>query len=461
MYTKVRPLTVLEKVAYGSGDMAINISMIAASMLIYIFHVQVVGITPIDAGWILLVTRVVDAFSDPIMGTITGKVKTKYGRFRHWIGLGSIPFGISIYLMFSTPQSTYEINLLWAYATYIGNTLIFTMLTIPYISLVGAITNDPKERLKANTYRFTMAKVATLLVTTFVPYWVNSNPDALESYRFAFSILATISSACLIFCCVNVKEQVVIEDNAPKFSIQFKSILKNDQCLILSSAVVLLLIGFLVRGTIAYIYGTEFAGATEGWAIAVFMGMWSVGGFLAAFVSEWLTKRFCKIKVFEYSMYVAAVAGVISYFMVGKGDFALAVFFYFLTCFLSDINTPILWASITEAADYGRKKTGVNAAGLTMGAISFSQKLGMGIAGPIAGYTLDFIGYQADTQLSDATLNGLSVTISFVPAFFFILTGLVIRHYFINNDYYYVMMRSKTLPTKDDLASQSKELLQE
>jgi GPH family glycoside/pentoside/hexuronide:cation symporter len=418
--------------AYGSGDMAINISMIAASMLIYAFHIQVVGLTPMDAGWILLGVRLIDAVSDPAMGWLTGKVGTKHGRFLPWILIGSIPLGLSLYFMFTTIEGDYHARFIWAFSTYAINTIMFTIITIPYISLVGAITNDPAERLAANTYRFTMAKAATLLVTTFAPYWVASSIDAEQGYNATFVILSTISVLCLVFCATNVKEHVTRENSTENIVVQFKSLIKNDQFLILSLSMVLLLVGFLVRGSLAIIYGKEFAGATESWSIALFMSMWSVGGFLAAIISRKLTKKYCKVRVYRYSLYGAGVISACAFFFVGHMDLYTAIIFYFLNCLISDINTPILWASITEAADYGHKKTGVNASGLTMGSIA-----------------LTFIGYSSGEELSEYTLQGLSAIMTLVPAIFFVLSGLIMKKYVINNDYYLCMMLKPTLvPSK-------------
>ncbi|WP_036832654.1 MFS transporter, partial [Photobacterium sanctipauli] len=330
MTTIKKKLSLLEKIGFGSGDMAINLSMISASMLIYAFHVQVVGLTPVDAGWLLLVVRFIDAFTDPMMGWATGRFQSRYGRYRHWIALAAIPMGVSMYLMFTTPGSTYQMNLLWAYATYIFNTVMFTVVTIPYISMIGVITDDPDERITANTYRFTMAKTATLLVTTFVPFWVTSHTDQVAGYAMSFAIMGTIGAACLLFCSVTTEEKVKTVENHVPFMEQAKSLLKNDQWVVLCFACIALMTGFLVRGNIAFIYATEYTGASPGVQVSLFLGMWSIGGVLAAIVSKKLTQHFCKIKVFRYSMYASALVGFSMYFLVGQGEFVAAVVCYFV-----------------------------------------------------------------------------------------------------------------------------------
>jgi len=447
MNTQKQHMSVLEHTAYGAGDMSLSVSIISASLLIYAFMVSVVGLTPVDAGWVLLVVRLIDAISDPLMGWLSVKVNTRWGRYRPWILIGSIPFGISLFLLFTIVGDSYQAKLTWTTSAYIFNSLMFTVIAIPYISLIGVITNDPAERIKANIFRFPMAKAATLIVTTFVPYYVTTGDDPQLAYATAFLALGVVSVAVLIFCALNVKERVTI--NTPKnvsAKTQLKALLQNDQWLILCLTMVLLLIAFATRGNLAFIYGTEFAKAGNGWEIGVFMGMWSVGGVAGALLSKWLTDRFHKLTVFRWSLYGSAVTAVLMYFVVGLGDLYLAILFYFLCCAVSEINSPILWASIGEVGFYGETKTGVNTSGLSIGFISFSQKLGMSISGPITGYTLAYIGYETGSELSLETLTGLSMAVTFIPALFFMIGGIVFKKYFISNHYFKEMMMTNRLP---------------
>ncbi|MDE1230084.1 MFS transporter [Vibrio aestuarianus] len=449
-------MTILQKIGFGFGDSAINLSMISAGMLIYAFHVQIVGLTPVDAGWLLLLVRIIDAVTDPAMGWVTNRYKSRFGHYRHWIGFAAIPMGLSMYLMFTTVGDTYNVKLMWAYATYIFNTLMFTMVTIPYISMIGVITDNPEERITANAWRFTMAKTATLLCTSLVPFWVTSQADQVSGYATSFAILGIIGAACLLFCSFTTREHVEIEPNKTPLKEQLKSLLKNDQWIVLCLACVTLMLAFLVRGNIAFIYGTEFAGASFGVQISIFLGMWSVGGILAAIVSKKLTKRFCKLKVFRGSMYASALMGVSIYFLVGQGQFISAVICYFLYCFLTDLNTPIFWAMISEVGDYGKKKTGVDASGISMGAISFCQKLGMGLSGIVTGYTLQYFGYSTEAEKTTEILQGLSLSLSIAPAIFFLITGLIMKKYFITTEYYNRMIKGEITPSHSKTLQASK-----
>ena len=162
-------LSRLEKIGFGAGDMSVNVVISSMFLIIMFFYTDVFGLKPEDLATMMLVVRLLDAITDPLMGLATDHTKTRWGRYRPYFLFLSVPFGISVFLTFSTPDFDYNMKLAWAYATYIFVTIMFTGVTIPYISLIGVLTNDPKERLSANGYRLFCAKIAAFLVTIVVP----------------------------------------------------------------------------------------------------------------------------------------------------------------------------------------------------------------------------------------------------------------------------------------------------
>lgn len=449
MASGIKKLTVLDKIGFGSGDVAVNISLLSISMLLTYFYTDIYQLKPEHMGILFLAVRILDAITDPCMGWITDKVNTRYGRYRPWLALAAIPFGISIYLLFYVPELSYNGKLIWAYAMYVLNTLMFTVVTIPYISMIGVISDDPAERLSANGYRFVMAKLAALIVTTFIPtiaLYVGGAGGEAVGYPRIMGLMGVLSSACLFFCFFFTKEQVSVKIKPTSLIYQLRHLVKNDQWIILSLACILMMTAFLVRGGIAVHYSKYYLNA-ENWVFMLFLGMWSIGGICATFVSTFLTKHFCKVKVFKYSMLLAALNGVLMFYFVGQGDIYLGIFFYFVSCLLSDINTPIFWSSITEVIDYGEKKTGVRVSGLTLGSISLFQKAGMAIAGLIVGFMLAYYQYDPNVQLSDYTLSGISILLTIVPSIFFFTVYLIMNKFIISNEYYLEM---QSIPVKED-----------
>ena len=433
----VMKLSITEKIGFGAGDMAVNIVMITMQLIIAYFYTDIYGLDPVDMGIMFMVVRLIDAISDPVMGMITDKCNSKHGHYRPFMLWFAIPFGVAVYLAFITPDVAYTYKLAWAYFSYILLTLIFTIVTIPYISLIGVITNDPAERLSANGYRFVLVKVAAFLVTIVVPalalYLGDGNMR--DGYQPAMGIMGILGSVLLLFCFFTTKERIKPVIEKTKLKEQAKLLLRNDQWLLLCIVLVLLMCGIVIRGSVGTYYAKYYLHGGDA-LIPPFLATGVTASILAMIASTWITKFYCKVKLFRYSQILTFVLCTAMYFTVGQDDIVLAFLFTFLIWFSADLYMPIFWSSIAEAVDYGHRKTGIRVSGLAFGGISFCQKLGMGIAGGLLGYLLSYFNYQADVEQSEFTLNGIALLVTVIPAIFHLAIGLIMHKYFISNEYY-------------------------
>ena len=430
-------LSVREKLGFAAGDMAVNIVMMTMQLIIAFFYTDIYGLDPIDMGILFVVVRLIDAFSDPAMGMITDKCTSKHGHYRPFMLWFAIPFGVGVYLAFITPDLAYSYKLAWAYFSYILLTLLFTIVTIPYISLIGVITNDPAERLSANGYRFVLVKVAAFLVTIVVPALALHLGDGnmRDGYQPAMGLMGILGSILFLVCFFNTKERIKPVIEKTKFKEQAKLLLRNDQWLILCVVLVLVMCGIVIRGSVGAYYAKYYLHGGDA-LISPFLATGVTASILAMIASTWITKFYCKIKLFRYSQILTFVLCIAMYFTVGQDDIVLAFVFTFLIWFSADLYMPIFWSSIAEAVDYGHRKTGTRVSGLAFGGISFCQKLGMGIAGGLLGYLLSYFNYQADVEQSEFTLNGIALLITVIPAIFHLAIGLIMHRYYISNEFY-------------------------
>lgn len=433
----VMKLSIREKIGFGAGDMAVNIVMITMQLIIAYFYTDIYGLDPVDMGILFMVVRLIDAFSDPVMGMITDKCHSKHGHYRPFMLWFAIPFGVAVYLAFITPDLAYSYKLAWAYFSYILLTLIFTIVTIPYISLIGVITDDPVERLSANGYRFVLVKVAAFLVTIVVPalalYLGDGNMQ--DGYQPAMGLMGILGSVLFLVCFFTTKERIKPVIEKTKLKEQAKLLLRNDQWLFLCVVLVLLMCGIVIRGSVGAYYAKYYLNGGDA-LISPFLATGVTASILAMIASTWITKFYCKIKLFRYSQILTFVLCIAMYLTVGQDDIVLAFVFTFLIWLFADMYMPIFWSSIAEAVDYGHRKTGIRVSGLAFGGISFCQKLGMGIAGGLLGYLLSYFNYQADVEQSEFTLNGIALLVTVIPAIFHLAIGLIMRKYFISNEYY-------------------------
>jgi GPH family glycoside/pentoside/hexuronide:cation symporter len=157
---------------------------------------------------------------------------------------------------------------------------------------------------------------------------------------------------------------------------------------------------------------------------------------LAMPASTFITKRYCKVKLFKYTQLAVGVISLVMFFVIKPGDMLLAYVLYFILSFVVDLHAPVFWSAIAEAVDYGHAESGKRVSGLSFGGISFAQKAGMGIAGATVGYLLDFFEYIPDSIQSEKTLLGLALMLTIIPGVFHVIMGLLMFRYKITDEYY-------------------------
>lgn len=444
-------LPVIEKLGFGAGDMAVNVMIAGLFFLMSIFYTDIFGLDPRDMGILFFVARIVDAFTDPLMGLVTDRVKTRWGHFKHWFLYLSIPYGLSTVLLYTTPDTEYAFKLIWAYATYLTATLIFTGVAIPYISLIGVMTADPQERLSANGYRMFFAKIANVIIVASVPYLAKvwGGGDDVESlqrgYPMAMALMSVVAVGLFLFCFKTTHERLAHKVDKTPLLVQLRSLFRNDQWLLLCACCVIGTVGYAIRGNVAMYYAKYYLGMPEAVA-GTFVSAGIAASVFSMVASTWITKYYCKVKLFRWSQILVLLISVLMFFIVDRGDLVLAFVFYILICFIVDLHAPVFWSAIAEVVDYGEYKNGRRVSGLSFGGISFCQKAGGGLAGLIVGLLLKYFDYQPNVQQSDFSLLGITLMLTILPGLFHAAMGGVMFLYKISDNYYNSMMLQKRLP---------------
>lgn len=437
-------LSVLEKIGFGSGDMAVNVVISSMFLIITFFYTDVFGLRARDLAALFLTVRFIDAITDPLMGLLTDRIETRWGRYRPYFLFLAVPFGLSIVLTFTTPALGYEGKLLWAYATYILVTLLFTAVTIPYISLIGVLTDSPAERLSANGYRLFSAKIAAFAVAIVVPVlavrW--GGGDLARGYQLAMGLMAAAAAALFLFCFFTTTERVRHRVETTPLLRQLRLLVANDQWLVLCGVCVIGTIGYVIRGSVVAYYAKYYLGGDAA-LLSRFLGTGVIAAILAMVASTWITKRWCKIALFRWTQLAVGALSVVMFFAVPPVAVAPAFGCYFLLSFVVDLHAPVFWSAIAEAIDYGEHRSGRRVSGLAYGGISFAQKAGMGLAGAVVGWLLTYYDYVPDQTQSPATLRGLALMVTIIPGVFHTAMGLLMFRYKITDPYYHGMMTGR------------------
>ncbi|MBX9495839.1 MFS transporter [Yersinia enterocolitica] len=422
-------LTVKEKIGYGMGDAGCN--MIGGAIMLFLnyFYTDIFGLAPALVGVLLLSVRVLDAITDPIMGAIADRTQSRYGRFRPYLLWMSLPYVLFSVLMFTTPEWTYNSKVIYAFATYFLMSLSYTAINIPYCSLGGVITSDPKERVSCQSYRFIMVGIATLILSmTLLPMaeWFGG-ADKARGYQMAMGVLATIAFFMFLFCFMTVKERIkpaIPTNDALKSDL--RDVWKNDQWVrILLLTFCNVCPGFIRMAATMY-YVTYVMQQSFSFA-SLFISLGVIGMMIGSALAKPLTDKFCKLKVFFWTNIVLAIFSCGFYFL-NPHLTSLIVMAYFLLNILHQIPSPLHWSLMADVDDYGEWKTGKRITGISFSGNLFFLKVGLAVAGAMVGFLLSATGYQADAiNQAPSALNSIVLLFTVIPAIGYLITAGVVR----------------------------------
>ncbi len=431
-------LSLVEKVGFGAGDMALNVVISSMMLIITFFYTDIYGLKTSDLALLFVVVKFMGAMSDLVMGQLTDRyTSARLGRYRPWLLVLAVPYGLSVFFVFTTPDWAYSAKLVWAYSTYIIMTVMTSGVGIPYISLPSSLTNDPQQRLSANGYRLFFAKIGAFMVTVVVPIlserW--GGGSAATGYQAAMAVMAAVGVALFLFCFFTTTERVTHVVQKQSLPAQLKVLLKNDQWLILCGVCVTGTVGYVVRASASIYYAKYYLGGDAA-TVSAFLSTGVVAAILSMIASTWITKFYCKVKLFRWTQIGVGAISALMYFIVGPGDMALAFVLYFLLSFVVDLHAPVFWSAIAETIDYGQVKTGKRVSGFAFGGISVCQKAGMGIAGALVGVLLTYFQYQPNHDQTPFALHGIVLMLTLIPGFFHTVMGLLMFKYRISDKYY-------------------------
>lgn len=484
-------LTLAEKIGYASGDAAANLVWRGALAYLAVFYTDTFGISAADAAMLFLVVRLSDGITDIIMGMIADRTTTKWGKFRPWI-LWSTPFlGLFMILCFTTPDLSYSSKLIFAYVTYIGLTLAYTVNNVPYSALMGVMTADDKERTSLSGFRFAGAFLGGLFVMGFLPQLVAyfGQGDQQQGYQYTMYFFAAILVLLMIMTFVTTKERVVpVTQSDTSLSTELGDLSKNLPFIVLPllsitlffyyrnlpTALFFLAVTLFTGFAIKKLLASDLSNISRSqqdmvdllrnkpWLILLGMGFLTmmfngikygviayyfkyfvgselmagqyfvallVVSILGALCTSTLARIFGRKPLFIIALLISSLlTGAM--FWIPPGNVTSV---FILGCsaeFFAAIMPTLFFSMLGDSADYSEWKNGRRATGLIYSAGTFVQKTGGGFAGALVLLVLSGYGYDGlDPSTIAQSLPGMQWLMSWIPAGFgFVAAGLMLLY---------------------------------
>ena len=287
------PLSAWEKIGYGLGDAASHIVFDNVMFYMMFFYTDIFGLPAAFVGGMFLIARGLDAVSDPIMGWLADRTRSRWGKFLPYLLWGAVPFGLSCVLAYSTPSLGLTGKMIFAAVTYTLLTLMYTVVNIPYCALGGVITADDTQRISLQSYRFVLATGGGMLSTVLmVPLanWIGG-ADRASGYQRAIAVLAVAAAGMLLACFATTRERVVPrKEAAASFLTDVKDIVSNDQWRVVGILTMLNILAAATRGGAMMYYVTYILG--QAGLFTAFLATYAVGNIGGCLLTKPLTDRF-------------------------------------------------------------------------------------------------------------------------------------------------------------------------
>lgn len=426
--THTPKLPIREKLAYGLGDFASNLIFATLSAFLMFYYTDIFGLSAAAVGTLLFVARATDAVWDLYLGTLVDRTRTRWGQCRPYLVFGAPILALCTIATYTVPEGSDAYKLGYAYVTYTLLMVSYSLVNIPYSAMPALMTDDARDRTTLAAFRMFLAIFASMLVGALTLKLVSvfGGSNKPMGYQTTMTVTAMLSMVLFWVCAAFTRERV------PPVH-QPKEVRKDLKVLVAGRAWwMMALMGLCVYTALSItagsvIYYFKYVVGVESRASLYFV---LAGGALMVgiLLSVQLTKRFCKRKVMMVAASVSGFFYAVFYF-VDPQSMAQVFGVGFLIQMFNGITTPILWSMVADTADDAELRSGRRMVGLTTSSIAFSQKFGLGVGGAIAGMLLASIGYQANVAQTPEVVHGLTIIMSWIPAFSKVLVVLILFFY--------------------------------
>lgn len=430
-------LTNRVRAGYGIGDYAICLYWSGIGLYLLYFYTDVVGISPILAGWIYALGIGWDAITDPFMGYLAERTKTKMGSYRPFIYYGSIPLALSFVLLFWIPPFEGTALFLFLILVNLIHRSCFTIVSVPYSSLTARITNDSNERTKLTTARMISASFGTLSMSALAFPLIAYFGGADEAFGFLWlaiiSGLVAISLLSVTVYSVREKVDEIVTSNLPNFVSITKTVVTNYPFWIVFGCILILgSTGVMFNKNLIYFvkYGLELH-EYQG----LILGVSSGASFLSLPFWAYLALKIGKRETWLISMTIAFI-GLLLFFYYPIASLNELLILLALIGVGNGAGGVLFWSMLPDTVEYGEWKSGIRTESSLYGFMTFAQKSSIAVAALILGFLLSGIGFEPNQIQSEETISGMKFMMSWIPICGIIISLVLMYFYPISTKFH-------------------------
>ncbi len=427
----------LNKIGYGLGDMSSSMFWKIFTAYLPFFYSTVFGLSLVDATFLMLVTRIWDAVSDPMMGVIADRTSTKWGKYRPYLLWIAIPFAVVGVLLFTTPDMGYAGKRIWAYVTYILMMTVYTAINVPYGAMLGVMTSDSDEKTVFSSFRMFFAYAGSFIVLAgWEPLCkafnsmrgIEAGVNDPVSWQYAMIVVAACCAVLFFMTFALTKETVKSEKKETSVAADLGSLFKNAPWWILLGGVLF----FNLFNAARYTAGPFFFASVIGdgaqlkifsaeflFYAGIFFAVGEVANMAGVAMTPMITRKIGKKSTFMGCLVLLIVLSCLFFFVpLTTGGYWVMMLLQVVISVLTGVVSPLVWSMYADIADFAELKFKTASTGLIFSSSSMAQKFGGAVGGSAVTAILAAVGYstEAGAVQTETALVWVRALMSFVPA---------------------------------------------
>ena len=433
--------------AYGLGAVGKDMVYALSASYIMYYYQDILGLSATFVGFILMIARVFDAANDPFMGVVVAKTNSRWGKFRPWIFTGTILNAFVLYALFAAPAVSGKALMIYFAVMYILWGMTYTMMDIPFWSMIPAVTSTTKDRENLSVVGRTSAGVGYALINVFTVMAVSKLGGGIErtGFRLFALIIAILFVIFILFTCFTIREQK--EENMQTTSVKemFKALFNNDQAIITVVTIVLINSAlYITSNLLIYFFKYDIGGTTWKDAYTLFTSVGGISQILGMMVVyPILRSKLSNTIIFKLSLCLAifGYAFLLALCLLGYSSVLTMLMVPGVMIFVANgILTVLTTVFLANTVDYGEVKTGHREESVIFSMQTFVVKAASGLAVFITGVSLDLIGLTSKDGLGEgiptfsSPLLGLRLLMTILPMIGLVLALVLFTRRFILTD---------------------------